>query len=142
MKTKALIIKIIGKQEWTPVLDIAVPDSVVHNGIYFYTWEQAMNAADIFIDAHPGEGWRVPTIKDNENLLAECWENIKKGFPCNGFVYPNGDYFQNDEGSFWTSECVFGGNMAALTVKDEKIIDIQEAVYKTYHLTIKLVRDL
>ncbi len=88
----------IGNQVWSDLLDIDVPGSVKINGIRYYTWEQAIQAAKKFVKLY-GKEWRLPTKEDFIALAKEVNYNpdklvelgfVKKGYYLDGSVHGAG----------------------------------------------------
>ncbi len=96
----------IGNQVWSDLLDIDIPGSVKINGIRYYTWKQAIEAAKKFAELY-GREWRLPTKEDFIALAKEVNYNPDK-LVALGFVkaryYLDGsvDYAGNF-GYYWSS---------------------------------------
>ena len=79
---------------------------------------------------HWGENWRMPTILEIRELLRECtskWDTVNgvKGrrfigpngnsifLPAAGAYYAYGNYYEGEDGSYWSAEQVWDGTKAA-----------------------------
>lgn len=118
-----------------------VPDRV-------YNWEAAQSKEQL-------KGWRLPTLKDWENLIAayngNAYDQLIKGgrsgfnAVLNGiYLRANDNIYFNENGYYWTSEAE--GTEAACAAFDStnKIVSAKKGITqeKEYYLSVRYVRDL
>lgn len=133
----------IGNQVWSDLLDIDVPGSVKVGGIRYYTWKQALRAAEEFAKIY-GKEWRLPSIEDLKKVVREANYNPNKlidlGFIKAGYFIGGLAHDMGNGGYYWSSTWNTVGYTYGLYFNNDNVW--LENKFPTYNSrTVRCVKD-